>query len=1215
MLKSSDNMELIYGAEKYFIGAVKFFDVNKDFGFIASNNCNMPTPIYNQDFYVNSASFIEDDAKEEGRIVVFQVERQDNGKKRAVNVRRITKSDEDVRLALSYYGDHEYIEYKDNRKINLYTHTFKPLGMVADKVKNIIEEDSGRSPEKTAEHFKFFVGHYKQNDFSKDRYIFDRQFSTNEKSIWQSLLSIFTDEERLAVLKIYPSIVRYFDDANLIRTWLEQKLGNESELSDWQEVKNLYEYLPTECVDFAQQRIEMLVDNKINDVFAELSTRSDISEDDFTNSSEYHQRRALLRYADSDKQYVVGKLWSYLRLTSKQYEKEKAICLASSKTNRFKKELTAFVRSQYNDYGRDKFFTYLNNLPKEEFQSFKEELASSISQILDKAIEEKKYRQVVGDIRQLSVMGEEFLTPYKQKLLPLIKEALKDSLRTNLNSPYGIKSDFFSVFGHYSSIYDESENTEIQQELIPILKETQSIAVLSEASTGYHSWLPMEEALSLSKQIVSKWGYTEIKKFVKDEPDLFDHNIAFADLIIARAKEVVGTIPLSHFFDGTPLEEGEKKYYSRYPERENCVFLNNLKRLIPNGQSSFEWDDYINSRSSNDLLILFEHEVINSLPENIVEMVLNSISLDDVYAAKERWYSKPSLKNMTYAKGLESTKVNLFPIIAHRLQSMELADDNIALAVLLTELMTVNMPNGYVRKNWETRFAGQIQEFTRTNRIAPSLAVIWWAIHSKTTTSSAYLKEVFAVLPPYLQIRIVKKLFKSIHEGKIHHTAESFYNLIANKEKPLCFPLEIAFTYLKLREKNSTKTLDNDTMLQLLEGRDDTDEWIGIRNLVTQCSGRCVPKELPDDMSVWKRNSYSQVDNIHVEDSDDRSNRKRNSYFNGIISKVGENRLRIFIPQKMVDERGSLKDYNNKYYSRAIQLIKITYKEDEYQMVNDNAAVSFYFDETYETELFAIARSFNFKNNGLNNFLDFETNEDDQEEFCECRLSDKVDNHYGIAFYWCGNKPCFRPPVRFHTNDEWENYTILDFMRILGISPDYVNKNGKRTKFGHYIILSSYLKNFAKFYEHLKCRDCGKLMKPLGITNFTSRAVTEFSCNNDSCNKKGVVVYLNHCFNKQSCNAIIDSRDSKQCPNGQYICPECGACCSTENFRQRISNLYMTGGYISDRLRLFVENDLGHWEKQEFFCYKCGNAMQKQGNSVYVCPDCSSCYRAKLKRQ
>ena len=699
----------------------------------------------------------------------------------------------------------------------------------------------------------------------------------------------------------------------------------------------------------------------------------------------------------------------------------------------------------------------------------------------------------------------------------------------------------------------------------------------------------MDESLALSKLIISNWGYAEINEFIKDEPDLFDHNSEFANLVIARAKEVVSTIPLSHFFDGTPLEEGEKKFYSRYPERENCAFLNYLKKLIPDGQSSSEWEDYINSRSADDLLILFDHDVLKSLPENIIEMVINSISLDDVYAVKERWYSKPSLKNKTYAKVLETAKVSLFPIIANRLQSMEMADDNIALAVLLTELMTANMPSDdsdyYARKNWENSFASQIQAFTRANSIAPSLAVIWWAIHSKTTTSSASLKKVFAILPPYLQIRIVKKLFKSIHEGKIHHTAESFYNLIANEEKPMCFPLEIAFTYLKLREKDPNKTLDNNIMLQLLEGRDDTDEWIGIRSIVTQCSGRWVANELPDDRSNWKRNSY----------------------FNGIISKGQNNRLRVFVPRKMVDEYGNIKDYNNKHYARAIQQIQITYSEDEYQSVNEEHGVSFYFDENYEVELFAIARPFNFKYNGLDNFIGFETKEDDQEEFCECRLADKVDNYHGLAFYWCGNKPCFRPPVRYRTNDEWEYYTILDFMRILGISPDYINKNGKRTKFGHYIILSSYLKSFAKFYEHLKCRECGKLMKPSDITNFTSRAVTEFSCTNDSCNQKGVVVYLNHCFNKQKCNATIDSRDSRQCPNGQYICPECGACCSTENFRLRISHLHMTGGFISDRLRTFVEHDLGHWEKHEFYCYKCGKPMVLQSTG-YVCTDCETQY-------
>ena len=140
-------MNIIYGKDKYFIGAVKFFDVIKDFGFIASNNCNMPSPKYNQDFYVNSESFMEDGAKVEGQVVVFQIEQQKNERKRAVNVRCITKSYEDVQLALSYYGEHEYINIKNNR-INLYRSINKPLGMVAKKVQEIIENDPERSPDR-----------------------------------------------------------------------------------------------------------------------------------------------------------------------------------------------------------------------------------------------------------------------------------------------------------------------------------------------------------------------------------------------------------------------------------------------------------------------------------------------------------------------------------------------------------------------------------------------------------------------------------------------------------------------------------------------------------------------------------------------------------------------------------------------------------------------------------------------------------------------------------------------------------------------------------------------------------------------------------------------------------------------------------------------------------------------------------------------------------
>ena len=61
-------MKLVYPENKWFVGAVKFFDKSKDFGFIASNNCGMPLHrAYNQDFYVNSESFTDDDAKADGR--------------------------------------------------------------------------------------------------------------------------------------------------------------------------------------------------------------------------------------------------------------------------------------------------------------------------------------------------------------------------------------------------------------------------------------------------------------------------------------------------------------------------------------------------------------------------------------------------------------------------------------------------------------------------------------------------------------------------------------------------------------------------------------------------------------------------------------------------------------------------------------------------------------------------------------------------------------------------------------------------------------------------------------------------------------------------------------------------------------------------------------------------------------------------------------------
>ena len=69
------------------------------------------------------------------------------------------------------------------------------------------------------------------------------------------------------------------------------------------------------------------------------------------------------------------------------------------------------------------------------------------------------------------------------------------------------------------------------------------------------------------------------------------------------------------------------------------------------------------------------------------------------------------------------------------------------------------------------------------------------------------------------------------------------------------------------------------------------------------------------------------------------------------------------------------------------------------------------------------------------------------------------------------------------------------------------------------------------------------------------------------------------------------------------ICPECGACCSTQNFANRLANLRFTGGVISPWLENFVNSDLGHWEKKEFYCYKCGKKLVNG-----KCPDCGITY-------
>lgn len=224
--------------------------------------------------------------------------------------------------------------------------------------------------------------------------------------------------------------------------------------------------------------------------------------------------------------------------------------------------------------------------------------------------------------------------------------------------------------------------------------------------------------------------------------------------------------------------------------------------------------------------------------------------------------------------------------------------------------------------------------------------------------------------------------------------------------------------------------------------------------------------------------------------------------------------------------------------------------------------------------------------------------------FCEGRLANKPHNIFKKEFWWCAGQPCFSKCETIHKPNEWENYTLLDFCEILGIDTDEINRMGDFIPRGHYYLFIALINRFNRLLDRLYCKDCNHILYPsdFGTSHFAAHTLVRFQCRNIKClnNKE---IYLNHCLNGQ-CNNVIDSRVSKQCSNGLYICENCGSCCSHSMLERRLSNLKLTGGYIHPELIRCVNEKLGHLERAEYFCYKCRSRMEETSKDVFECSDC-----------
>lgn len=195
--------------------------------------------------------------------------------------------------------------------------------------------------------------------------------------------------------------------------------------------------------------------------------------------------------------------------------------------------------------------------------------------------------------------------------------------------------------------------------------------------------------------------------------------------------------------------------------------------------------------------------------------------------------------------------------------------------------------------------------------------------------------------------------------------------------------------------------------------------------------------------------------------------------------------------------------------------------------------------------------------------------------------------------------------------DSWKDYTLLDFCRILGLDTNTVDSEGRIVQYGKYLSFVSTINRANSILDHLYCRECGEMLEPVQISNYYAQIVTHFHCTNPSCTQIHKSIYISKCFNWK-CNGVIDDRDIKKCSNGWNICPECGSCCSNRIAEQRLSHCREIGITPNSYFYDFINHHLGHLEKREFYCYKCGGITHETDDNVFECSKCGVKYKRKM---
>lgn len=215
----------------------------------------------------------------------------------------------------------------------------------------------------------------------------------------------------------------------------------------------------------------------------------------------------------------------------------------------------------------------------------------------------------------------------------------------------------------------------------------------------------------------------------------------------------------------------------------------------------------------------------------------------------------------------------------------------------------------------------------------------------------------------------------------------------------------------------------------------------------------------------------------------------------------------------------------------------------------------------------------------------------------------------GLPYFWCRGNICFKNCLDKQAVDlcaSYKDYTLFHMSEIMGYSklchtPAGYEPNVTFRKF------SALINRVYTIFKRLRCTECGSLMFPVKGTTFNLH--NYYACNNQLCSLNKESTYLNYCYNCK--RGLIDSRDTKQCPNGWYICPSCLSCCDNELIENCIKRYEITHKPIP--LSLLNQRHNGHNDKNKFFCSQCGTELIANNNHTinadWICPTCKRTYK------